>query len=117
MVHLEACFSPTDSAEEAYFDTLTRFYLETDVAPGTYLMDDITFYQETAVENDAQVYALAGNYNPGNNDLIVTWHHNKDDQSTSHEVRYAFSDIHQIGWNAATAAPNGIVARCPITTA
>ena len=101
---------PTGEAQYNYFDALTRFYLETNVAPGTYLIDDITFYQETAVENEDQVYALAGNYNPGNNGLIVTWHHNKNDHDTSHEVRYAFSDIHQIGWNAATAAPSGIVA-------
>ena len=32
-----------------------------------------------------------------------------NDNSVNVDVRYSFSDINQIGWNAATAAPNGTV--------
>ena len=93
-----------------FFDTLTRFYIEENYQyPGIYLIDDIQFYQETATENDAQVSSLTGNYNPGNNELIVTWSRPKPEGTINHEVRYSFSDIHQIGWNAATPAPNGII--------
>lgn len=92
-----------------YFDALTRFYIQDEDATGTFLIDDIQFYQETAPENDAQVSSLTGTYDPGNNELIATWNRLKDENDTNHEVRYSFSDIHQIGWNAATPAPGGII--------
>jgi len=107
-----ATFGGADPASTYnYFDTLTRFYIETDaVAPGTYLIDDIRFYQETAPENDAKIYSLTGNYDPTRNEVIATWERLKTDNTINDEVRYAFSDIHQIGWDAATPAPNGVVA-------
>ena len=39
----------------------------------------------------------------------MTWERFKDDNTINHEVRYSFSDIHQIGWDAATPAPNGTI--------
>jgi hypothetical protein len=35
---------------------------------------------------------------------------NKNENSVKHEVRYAFRDIFEMGWDAATRPPNGIVA-------
>ena len=93
-----------------FFDTPTRFYIQENYQyPGIYLIDDIQFYQETATENDAQVYSLTSNYDPTMNEVIVTWEHHRDDLNINHEVRFSFSDIHQIGWAAATPAPNGIL--------
>jgi hypothetical protein len=42
--------------------------------------------------------------------VIVTWKRDWADDTVDDEVRYAFSDIHQLGWSAATPAPNGVVA-------
>jgi hypothetical protein len=39
----------------------------------------------------------------------VTWNRAKDENDIKHEVRYAFSDIHQIDWNAAKPALRGII--------
>ena len=41
--------------------------------------------------------------------IFVGWNRNKDENSVKHEVRYAFQDIYNVGWNAATPAPGGIV--------
>jgi len=95
-----------------YFDTLTRFYL-TDNAkvarpyPATYRLDEITCYREEADEADARAYTLAATHDPRSNRLIVTWNRAKHDNTTTHEVRYAFSDIHKLGWSAAKPAPGG----------
>jgi hypothetical protein len=98
-----------------FFDTLTRFYIQEaytppSAYPATYLMDDIQFYQETATENDQQVYALAATYKAASNRLVVTWNRAIADDTINQEVRYSFSDIHTTGWAAATPAPNGVVA-------
>ena len=95
-----------------YFDTLTRFYLNEPygvAAAGSYQIADLQFYRETAPENDAQVFSLTGTYDPRNNEVIVTWNRPQNDNYVNHEVRYAFSDIHQLGWSAATPAPNGTI--------
>src|SRR5262249_45817363 len=44
------------------------------------------------------------------NQVILTWCRRKDEDGVKHEVRYAFADIHRIGWAKATPAPGGIVA-------
>jgi len=41
--------------------------------------------------------------------LFLTWNRLKDENSINHEVRYAFSDIHSLGWNNATPAPSGVI--------
>jgi hypothetical protein len=94
-----------------YFDTLTRFYFDEVYwsGTGTWLLDEFVFYQETAVENDVQVFSITSTYNPATSEILVTWKRSQDENDINHEVRYAFSDIHQIGWNAATVAPNGTI--------
>jgi PKD repeat protein len=96
-----------------YFDALTRFYIGTYSPPSGYSSDywvnNIQFFNEPYQENDAQVYSLTGTYTAASNQLIVTWNRDKADVNVSDEVRYSFTDIHQTGWAAATAAPNGLV--------
>jgi PKD repeat protein len=97
-----------------YFDTLTRFYLQQPYTapsayPADYLIDGIQFYQDPYQENDAQVYNLTGTYRASDNQLAVTWNRDKAEDTVNQEVRYAFSDIHQLGWANATAAPNGTI--------
>src|SRR5262249_38937252 len=60
-------------------------------------------------QDDAQVSSLTGTYNPNNNEVTVTWDRPDNDNSVLDNVRYSFSDIDQIGWNAATPAPNGVI--------
>src|SRR5262249_28619814 len=55
------------------------------------------------------VFSLVGTYCPSDNRLIVTWNRAKADGRIKHEVRYAFSDVHEIGWAAAIPAPDGII--------
>jgi hypothetical protein len=104
---------PTGEPQYNYFDTLTRFYLESldapSTYPATYLMGDIKFYQHPNPENDDQVRNITATYSAPTNRPIITWNRNKDENTINHEVRYSFSDIHQIGWNAATPAPNGVI--------
>ncbi len=102
---------PTGEPQYNYFDALTRFYIDDTASPttGTYRIDDIQFYREPYAEDDAQVASLTGTYDPTRNEVIVTWNRSKDDNTVNDEVRYAFSDIHQLGWNAATPAPSGII--------
>jgi hypothetical protein len=96
-----------------YFDTLTRFYVQINNSPSSYPadvgLDQIEFYREPHVENDQQIYSIASTYIPGSNRVIITWSRDKNENSINHEVRYAFSDIHALGWANATPAPNGVI--------
>jgi hypothetical protein len=106
---------PTDEPGYNYFDCLTRFYINSDNAPGTssapvnYALDNFQFFQETSPENDDQVYSIAATYVPEQNKFIMSWFRPKDENTVNHEVRYSNKNIHDIGWNAATPAPNGII--------
>lgn len=104
-------YGPEGEPEEYnYFDALTRFYIadfdELDQElPRTYLLDEMEFYREPYGENDEQVYSIAAVYEPSTNRLVVTWDRHKDDNDVAHEVRYAFENIHEIGWEEALPAP------------
>jgi len=105
---------PTNEANYNYFDTLTRFYIQypyhaPKTYPTTFLLDDIEFFQEPREENDDQVYSLTATYGAQENRLVVTWNRRKAEDKISHEVRYAFSDIHASGWPSAKPAPKGTI--------
>lgn len=104
---------PTGEDAYNYFDALTRFYVnemeDVGSVPVLYKLDAFEFLSEASRENDDQVYGIAATYVPGTNEVYLTWSRRKDDNTTKHEVRFSNRDIHQIGWNAATPAPNGIV--------
>lgn len=105
---------PTGEPEHNYFDTLTRLYLDASRGrpasyPAVYRLDEFRFYREPHEENDEQVYSIAATRVPDTNELIVTWSRAKNEESIRHEVRYAFSDIHALGWEKATPAPKGVV--------
>jgi hypothetical protein len=96
------------------FDTLTRFYFQANEAPTSghpaiYHFDDITFYRQTNPEPGQQVRDVCSTFVPEANRVIVTWMRNKNENSVSHEVRYAFADIHKNGWASATPAPGGTI--------
>lgn len=96
-----------------YFDALTRFYIQENdnmpTFPREYWIDEMSFYQEARPENDDQVYSICASANRENNRLFLSWNRPKSQNDVRHEVRYAFSDIHALGWNAATPAPSGTV--------
>ena len=105
---------PTREKDYNYFDALTRFYISAegrplDSYPAVYRLDEFEFYEEPNPENDEQVYGIAATYVPAENRLILTWSRPKDDNTTPHEVRYAFSSIHDLGWDKATPAPGGTI--------
>jgi hypothetical protein len=104
---------PTGEADYNYFDTLTRFYIQDERPPARHpasiLLDEFEFYEETAKENDERVYSLTATYVPQSNRLLVNWRRRKSDNDVRHEVRYAWEDIHKIGWKRARAAPQGVI--------
>lgn len=109
---------PTREDQYNYFDTLTRFYISAEHGrpssyPAVYRLDEFEFYREPRPENDQQVYGIAATVVPSENRLILTWSRDKNDNAVRHEVRYAFADIHQIGWEKASAAPDGPMVKPP----
>ena len=92
------------------WDTLTRWYFEVNYPTGapTYNLDNILFTTATVPEDEVHISALAGTYVPGTNRVIVNWARVQG-QDQNWDVRYAFSDIHALGWNNATVAPNSPV--------
>lgn len=105
---------PTGEGSYNFFDTLTRFYIAVRSPPGgypaDYFLDEVRFESQTHPENDAQIYSIAATHDPQTNRLILTWSRPKGEDSVKHEVRYAFRDIHTIGWDKAQPAPRGLVA-------
>jgi hypothetical protein len=104
---------PTNETGFNYFDAMTRFYVDYQTGPtsypATWLFDGFELYRDTNPENLGQVYSLHGVYVPTSNKLLVGWMRNKNEESVKHDIRYAFQDLFQLGWNNATAAPNGTV--------
>lgn len=104
---------PTNEPDCNYFDALTRFYIEArdrpSAYPADYLLDEMEFFREPYPENDGQVYSIAATYRAARNRLIVTWSRPPQEDGIRHEVRYAFANVHKIGWERATPAPGGIV--------
>jgi hypothetical protein len=104
---------PTGESGFNYFDALTRFYMDhlgsLSTYPADFYVDGFELYQDTNPENTAQIYSLNGVYVPSSNMIRVGWMRKKTEETVKHEVRYAFQDIFQLGWSAATPAPNGTV--------
>jgi len=104
----------TREPEYNYFDTLTRLYIDASRGkpssyPAVYHLDEFEFFREPYEENDDQVYGIAATYVPGTNDVILTWSRRKDEEGLHHEIRYAFTNIHEIGWDKSLPAPDGVV--------
>lgn len=106
---------PTGEAGFNYFDVMTHFYFDFPYVtnssagfpvPATFYIAGVEFYQETAVENEDQVYSLHASITPAGA-VSLGWQHKKT-EAISHEVRYAWSDIHASGW--ASAIPLATVA-------
>jgi RNA polymerase sigma factor (sigma-70 family) len=104
---------PTGEPDCNYFDAMTRFViadtLEHGSYPAAYFLKSIEFYWEPFPESDAQIMSLAGTCNPTDNRLIVTWSRPRGSPDIVHEIRYAFRNIHEIGWSAAQPAPGGTI--------
>jgi hypothetical protein len=65
------------------------------------------FYEETRPEDVLYVSSLNGSFQPLSNNVHLQWQHMLGDTTSKYDVRYSDKDIHVIGWNAATDAPNG----------
>jgi hypothetical protein len=104
---------PTKEANFNYFDSITRFYFDMDGnapnRPADFYFDDFELYTANPNENIEQVYSLHGVYNKKSNQIIVGWMRDKNQNDIKHEVRYAFSDIYDSGWDLALKAPAGII--------
>jgi len=104
---------PTNESGINYFDCLTRFYLDfyqsyVSSNPATWLFDGFRIYHEPNTEDEVYTYSLAGTFESETDELSVCWSKDKD-ETGDHYLRYAFSDIHALGWSNATVCPNGTV--------
>ncbi|MDB5047947.1 MAG: hypothetical protein JWO30_1018 [Fibrobacteres bacterium] len=105
---------PTDEPNYNYFDALTRFYINETHTGATaasikYEFDNFEFFQEPYPENDEQIYSIAATYVAAEDKIVMTWSRDKDENTVKQEIRYSTKNIHEIGWAAATPAPNGII--------
>lgn len=102
---------PTGEPDHNYFDALTRFYLEARATPARYpadyFLDEMEFYREPFPENDEQVYGITATHLADQQRIILTWSRRQGEDALRHEVRFAFRNIHEIGWEAAEPAPGG----------
>ncbi len=89
-----------------YFDMLTRLYF--DVSGGsfdgmTWNFDNIYFYRENREEEKHNVYSLCASRLPGTNTVNFSFNTDKQRaEGSMYEVRYAFTDIHELGFDNAT---------------
>jgi hypothetical protein len=95
-----------------YYDMMTRFYIDIPYSAvrGDILVDDFELYQETNPENTAQVRSLHAVYLPETNGIEVGWTRPANQAGIAHEVRYAFTSVHALGWANATVPSNTVVA-------
>lgn len=109
---------PTNEPGYNYFDLMTRFYDELKPIgfqfPSYPVQMDwlgVEAYEEVRPESIEKIYSLNGTYQNSNseNTVHLGWARIKADDVTTHEVRYAFSDIHLLGWANAVPAPGGII--------
>lgn len=104
---------PTGETGYNYFDLITRLHVDwrgtLPAYPAEFYVDAFELYREARPENLAQVYGLNATFVSATKELVVGWMRAKDDNAIRHEVRYAFEDIHTLGWANATPAPNGLV--------
>jgi RNA polymerase sigma factor (sigma-70 family) len=103
---------PTGERGINYFDALSGFFIEDrqppKAYPADYRLDEMSFFK-AGPENDDQVFSITTTHVPEQNRVILTWSRPEAEDGVSHEVRYAFSDVHRLGWANAVAAPAGIV--------
>jgi len=99
-----------------YIDGLTRWYFDDSYGTGginkDYYFDEFRFKTLPTAERDAvdETYSLHGYYDPATSTTRVGWQQYKFHAThDNYTVKYAFSDIHALGWSNATTAPGAPV--------
>ena len=95
------------------FDAITRLEVQLHLgglppAP-EFHFDAFEWYREDHPENVGQIHNLHGVYLRSQNEIRVGWRGLQGDAHVAHEVRYAFENIHDLGWEKAQPAPDGAV--------
>jgi hypothetical protein len=94
-----------DEGKYNYFDLLTRLYFSCDGATADGLkwnFDNLYFYRENRLEENHSVYSLSASRRIS--DDLITFSFNVDKEreaGSTYEVRYSFSDIHDVGFDNA----------------
>ena len=110
---------PTNTAGRNYWDSLTRFYwnmffLDSTPHPYTIYWDRFAFYEDTNQTagnvNWDFVANIVASYNSSTNEIDIGWQNRKDASTNNltHDVRYAFSSIHDLGWDNASVAGTAV---------
>lgn len=102
--HLEAGYN--------YFDLMTWFYWESQfsiTSPATWYVDAVEIYEEIYDEDLDNIYAMnAYKSELVANEIVVRWSRNRNEHSTTYDIKYAFTSFYNNGgWTHGTAAPGG----------
>jgi hypothetical protein len=93
-------------AAHNYFDCLTAWYLSfqgappAGPAPMTFFVDSVEMLPDLVGEDFDYVFSPNMAYHRESQRIYVSWHRKKNLDSVF-DVKYAFSDIHELGWDAA----------------
>lgn len=104
---------PTFEAGQNHMDRLSNLYwaFSSNFSPGAtgnHDIDAIEFYRDpydvigNRLANIKNVHTTASNYRASDNLLSLSWNRWMGDDVTPHDVRIAFSDIYELGWDNAT---------------
>ena len=109
--------SSSDCNTFNYMDALTRFYFQAGLGgpvqfPQDYYFERFELFAADPNENVDQVFSMNAVYVPGNNSVYVGWQAPKT-ETADYDVRYAFTDLYQSGWDAGTPAPGGTAIPAP----
>jgi hypothetical protein len=103
--HDEVGYVSTPYANKNYWDVNAGMYF--DIYPavaGNHDFKAFEFYRDDAeVAGAAHIATLTGWLVSGT--LFVAWNKDTTDNTGTHDVRYAWTDIHTLGWANATNAP------------
>lgn len=100
--------APTTDPGYTYMDLLTRMYFDVgnsyvDGLGGySWNFDAMEFWEETNTENVDDLYTPCCSFDSTTNTFYLSWQRAKDQYPVTHEVRYSFFNIHNIGWDNAT---------------
>ena len=101
------------SKGHSYYDVVDQMEIHFEgastVEAATWKIDGVRLYREDYLENEENVHSMTGSVvlNPSGvlgPELFASWTRNKDDLS-AHEVRYAYANIHETGFNSANVLP------------
>ena len=114
---------PEHSPGYNYFDLMCRYYVrhwhrndinpeEIDWFQQNYYLDMFEWWDDENDEDIKLTYAISGSYDEAGDFFKIQWSGVKPYSTPQEwELRYAFSDVHQLGWDNLNTLSNGVISR------